>query len=388
MPSPHSLALTEDQAILARTASAFSTERLPLARVRKLREPADGLGYSREIWSEMAKLGWTGIPFAEVDGGAGLGLAEAVLVTEALGRCLAPEPFVPSIMLSGQALAVAGNESLRESALKPLVAGDRIVALALLERGSRHHRRHALRHVATRAEPSSGGYRITGSKVQVSAGYKADAFIVPARTSGQPDDPAGITLLYVPADAPGLGVTRQHLIDGRNAAIVELQGVEVSESAVLGTVGGGGDVLDAVVDRATVALCGEMLGAMSEAFDRTLAYLKERTQFGVAIGSFQALKHRAARMFVEIQLARSAVMAAARAMDQNLPYGRALVSTAKARCSDAYVHVANEAVQMHGGIGMTDEHDIGLFMKHARTTEMTFGDATFHRNRFATLGGF
>ncbi|HTB72728.1 MAG TPA: acyl-CoA dehydrogenase family protein [Polyangiaceae bacterium] len=384
MPSPHSLALTEDQAILARTALAFSTERLPLARVRKLREPADGLGYSREIWSEMAKLGWTGIPFAEVDGGADLGLAEVVLVTEALGRCLAPEPFVPSIMLAGQALAVAGNERQRESALKPLVAGDKIVALALLERGSRHD----LRHVTTRADKSSAGYRITGSKAQVSAGYKADAFIVPARTSGEPDDPAGITLVYVPADSPGLGVTRQHLIDGRNAAIVELRGVEVSESAVLGTVGGGGEVLDAVVDRATVALCGEMLGAMSEAFDRTLAYLKERTQFGVAIGSFQALKHRAARMFVEIQLARSAVMAAARAMDQNLPYGRALVSAAKARCSDAHIHVANEAVQMHGGIGMTDEHDIGLFMKHARATEMTFGDAAFHRNRFATLGGF
>jgi alkylation response protein AidB-like acyl-CoA dehydrogenase len=127
---------------------------------------------------------------------------------------------------------------------------------------------------------------------------------------------------------------------------------------------------------------------MSEAFERTLAYLKERTQFGVAIGTFQALKHRAARMFVEIQLARSAVMAAARAMDQNLPYGPALVSTAKARCSDAHVHVANEAVQMHGGIGMTDEHDIGLFMKHARSTEMAFGDAAFHRNRFATLGGY
>jgi acyl-CoA dehydrogenase len=385
MPSPHSLALTEDQAILARTASAFSAERLPLARVRKLRETADALGYSREIWSEMATLGWTGIPFAEVDGGAGLGLAEVVLITEALGRCLAPEPFVASVMLAGQALAVAGSPAQRESALKPLVAGEKIIALALQERGARHH----VRHVTTRAERSSAGpYRITGSKTQVSGGYKADAFIVPARTSGAPDDPAGITLFLVPANAPGLSVGKQHLIDGRNAAIVELRGVEVSDAAVLGAVGGGGEVLDAVVDRATVALCGEMLGAMSEAFDRTLAYLKERTQFGVAIGTFQALKHRAARMFVEIQLARSAVMAAARAMDQNLPYGPALVSTAKARCSDAHVHVANEAVQMHGGIGMTDEHDIGLFMKHARTSEMTFGDAAFHRSRFATLAGF
>lgn len=385
MPSPHTLALTEDQAILARTASAFSAERLPLARVRKLREPADGLGYSREIWSEMARLGWTGIPFVEADGGAGLGLAEVVLITEALGRCLAPEPFVASVMLAGQALAVAGNPGQREGALKALVAGEKIIALALQERGARHD----VHHVTTRAEKSSAGpYRITGSKTQVAGGYKADAFIVPARTSGPPVDRGGITLFLVPADAPGLSVAKQHLIDARNAAIVELRGVEVSDSAILGAVGGGGEILDAVVDRATVALCGEMLGAMSEAFDRTLAYLKERTQFGVAIGTFQALKHRAARMFVEIQLARSAVMAAARAMDQSLPYGRALVSTAKARCSDAHVHVANEAVQMHGGIGMTDEHDIGLFMKHARTSEMTFGDATFHRSRFATLTGF
>jgi alkylation response protein AidB-like acyl-CoA dehydrogenase len=385
MPSLHSLALTEDQAILARTASAFSAERLPLTRVRKLRETADGLGYSREIWSEMATLGWTGIPFAEADGGAGLGLAEVVLITEALGRCLAPEPFVASVMLAGQALAVAGSPGQRESALKPLVAGEKIIALALQERGARHR----VHHVTTRADKSSAGsYRITGSKTQVSGGYKADAFIVPARTSGTPDDPAGITLFLVPADAPGLSVAKQHLIDARNAAIVELHGVEVSDSALVGAVGGGGELLDAVVDRATVALCGEMLGAMSEAFDRTLAYLNERTQFGVAIGTFQALKHRAARMFVEVQLARSAVMAAARALDQNLPYGRALVSTAKARCSDAHVHVANEAVQMHGGIGMTDEHDIGLFMKHARITEMTFGDAAFHRSRFATLAGF
>ena len=384
-PRSIALALTEDQSILAKTASAFAAERLPLARVRKLRESPDGLGYSREIWSEMARLGWTGIPFAEADGGAGLGLAEVVLVTEALGRCLAPEPFVASVMLAGQALAVAGNEGQRNGALKPLVAGDKIIALAFHERGARHD----VHRVTTRAERAGPGhYRLTGSKTQVWAGYKADALVVSARTSGAPGEADGITLFLVPADAPGLSIGRQHLVDSRNAASVELLGVEVSESAVVGTADKGGEILDAVVDRATVALCGEMLGGMTEAFDRTLAYLKERTQFGVAIGTFQALKHRAARMFVEVQLARSAVMAAARAIDEGLPYGRAIVSAAKARCSDAYVHVANEAVQMHGGIGMTDEHDIGLFMKHARSTEMAFGDAAFHRNRFATLGGY
>ncbi len=379
------LALTEDQATLARTAAAFATERSPLARLRKLREAPDALGYSREIWSEMARLGWTGIPFAEADGGAGLGLAEVVLVTEALGRCLVPEPFVASVMLAGQALALAGTDSQRASSLLPLIAGESVIALALYERGTRYdaHR------VATRAEKApAGGYRITGTKTQVGAGYGADALIMAARTSGEPGDAGGLTLFLVPAGASGLTITRQHLVDSRNAALVELTGVEVSDAAILGALGGGAAILDQVIDRATVALCGEMLGAMSEAFDRTLSYLKERTQFGVAIGTFQALKHRAARVFVEVELTRSAVRAAARAVDAGLPHARALVSVAKARASDAYVHVTNEAVQMHGGIGMTDEHDIGLFMKHARAAEMAFGDAAFHRARFATLRGF
>jgi alkylation response protein AidB-like acyl-CoA dehydrogenase len=379
------LALTEDQATLARTAAAFATERSPLARVRKLREASDGLDYSREIWSEMARLGWTGIPFAEADGGAGLGLAEVVLVTEALGRCLAPEPFVASVMLAGQALALAGNDAQRASSLQPLIAGEIVIALALHERGARYD----ARRVAARAEKApAGGYRITGTKTQVAAGYRADAMVVAARTSGEPGDAGGITLFLVPAAAAGLTITRQHLVDSRNAALVELAGVEVSDAAIVGALGGGGAILDEVIDRATVALCGEMLGAMSEAFDRTLSYLKERTQFGVAIGTFQALKHRAARVFVEVELTRSAVRAAARAVDAGLPHARALVSVAKARASDAYVHVTNEAVQMHGGIGMTDEHDIGLFMKHARAAEMAFGDAAFHRARFATLRGF
>jgi alkylation response protein AidB-like acyl-CoA dehydrogenase len=383
-PATMNLALTEDQSMLARTAAAFAAERLPLSRLRALRD-GDGTGYSRDTWREMASLGWTGIPFAEADGGAGLGLAEVVLVAEALGRSLAPEPLVASVMLAGQALAIAGSEAQRAEALRPLLAGEKVVALAHHERGARYD----AHHVATRAEKTAvGHYRITGAKTQVAAGYGAAAIVVVARTSGDVRDAEGLTLLLVPASSPGLKITRQRLVDSRNAALVELDGVVVKESAVVGAVDRGAGVLDEVIDRATVALSGEMLGAMSEAFDRTLAYLKERTQFGVAIGTFQALKHRAARMFVEIELARSAVMAAARAVDQGLPCARALVSVAKARCSDACVHVANEAVQMHGGIGMTDEHDIGLFMKHARVAEMTFGDAAFHRNRFASLGGF
>jgi alkylation response protein AidB-like acyl-CoA dehydrogenase len=376
------LALTEDQTLLAKTAAAFAADRSPLERVRKLR--GDPLGYSKELWLEMARLGWTGIAFAEQDGGAGLGMAEVVLVTEALGRCLAPEPFVSSVVLAGQALAIAGSPSQRSDALKSLIAGDTVLALAFHERGSRYD----LHRVTTRADKTQAGYRITGAKAQVLGGHGADAFVIVARTSGEAADARGITLLWVPAGARGLRVVRQDLVDGRNAALVELAGVEVPGSAVIGEVDRGADTLDDVVDSATVALCGEMLGGMTEACDRTLAYLKERVQFGVVIGTFQALKHRAARMFVEIELARSAVMAAARAIDERAEHRRALVSAAKARCSDAYVLVANEAIQMHGGIGMTDEHDIGFFIKRARVAEMTFGDAAYHRDRFARLCGF
>jgi len=195
-------------------------------------------------------------------------------------------------------------------------------------------------------------------------------------------------LFLVPANAKGVTSTRQVRVDSQNAAVLDFNAVEVADHDVVGVVGDGLRVLSAVIDRGTVALCGEMLGGMSEAFDRTLTYLKERKQFGVAIGTFQALKHRAARIYIDIELSRSAVMAAARAIDAGDDEAATLVSVAKARLSDAYCLVANEAVQMHGGIGMTDEHEIGLFMKRARACEMTFGDAAFHRDRFASLTGF
>jgi len=378
------LALTDDQAILAKTVAAFAAERSPLSRLRALRDPRDSLGYSKDLWSQMAGLGWAAIPFAEEHGGAGLGLAEVVLVTEALGRCLAPEPFLSSVMLAGRALARAGTDAQRAAHLAPIIAGDAVLALALDERGARHDRR-----ITTRAETTAaGGLKLTGVKANVLDGFGADAFVVAVRTSGEPGDAQGITLALVGCRAPGVRVVRQHRVDGRNAALVELTGVEVPASEVVGPVGQGGEVLDEVLDAATVALSGEMVGGMVEALERTLVYLRERVQFGVAIGTFQALKHRAARVFVEIELARSAVMAAARAIDEGSEHRRALVSAAKARASDAYVHAANEAVQMHGGIGMTDEHDIGLFMKRARVAEMTFGDAAYHRDRFATACAF
>jgi len=378
------LVLTEDQGMLARTAGAFVNESGKVARLRKLRDDADELGWSKATYAKLAELGWTAIPFSEADGGLGTGLAEMVLVTEAMGRGLMPEPIIPCVMLAGQALSLAGNEAQKSAWLAPLVAGEKVMALAWEEAGSRYD----LSRVDLQAEKKGKGFVLSGEKPHVWGGHLADGWVIAARTSGSSGEREGITLFVVPAGTKGLSARRERRVDSQNATTLKLEGVTLGADAVLGTVGGGHAVLERAVERATVALCGEMLGGASEAFERTLAYLKERKQFGVPIGSFQALKHRAAKVYIELELSRSAVMAAARALDEGDVEASALVSLAKARLSDTYVLATNEAVQMHGGIGMTDEHEIGFFMKRARACELTFGDATFHRDRYATLTGF
>ena len=378
------LALTEDQALLARTANEFVAASAPIARLRKLRDSRDERGYALDRLARMAELGWTAIPFSEQDGGLGMGFAELVLVTEAMGRGLVPEPLIPSIALAGRAIALGGSAQLKAQWLAPAIAGAKVLALAHTPRRGRFD----LTHVPFRAAPAPGGFRLTGPATQVWGGHLADAYVVAARASGQDGDRAGIALFAVAAATPGVTSERQVRVDSLNAAQVTLDDVAVDGGAALGAVGDGHALLARVVDEATVALTGEMLGGMAEALDRTLTYLRERRQFGVAIGSFQALKHRAARLYIELELSRSAVMAAARALDARSADAAQLVSLAKARLSDAYCLIVNEAVQMHGGIGMTDEHDIGLFMKRARASEMTFGDAAHHRDRFATLAGY
>lgn len=378
------LVLNEEQTMLDQTAKDFIKNNSPVTRMRQLRDDKDSIGYSKDMWRQMAELGWTMINFSEEDGGLGLGMAEVVVVTEALGRGLAPEPFLSTVMLAGQALAIGGSEELRAEWLGSIIEGDKVLTVAYQEKGGRFD----LTHIATSAEKTSDGFRLNGEKTQVLDGFGADAIIVSARTSGEDGDADGITLFLVPKETSGMTITRQSRLDSRNVALVNLKDVEVSESNVVGTVGQGGQLLGRVIDMATVALCGEMLGGMSVAFERTLSYLKERVQFDVVIGSFQALKHRAAKMFMEIELVRSVVMAAARALDENAENVERLISTTKARCSDAYVLITNEAVQMYGGIGMTDEEDVGLYMKRARASEMTFGDAAYHRDRFAALRGY
>lgn len=378
------LILTEDQELLAKTASDWVAEKSPVKRVRELRDRNDPDGFSRALWKEMAELGWVGIPFPESYGGAGMGLAELAVILEPLGRHLAPEPFLSNVLLAGQALLLGGSDAQQEAWLPRLIEGSALLSLAYQERDSRFD----VDAVTTRATRDGDGWKLSGEKVQVLEGNSADALIVAARSEGGDRDPRGISLFLVEKGAPGLEVTPQRRLDSRAAAIVQLSDVPVSGASLVGGVGGGAGLLAQVVDRATAGLCAEMLGSMTEAFERTVQYLKDRTQFGVPIGSFQALKHRAAEMFIEVELARSTTMAAVRALDAEDAEAAKLVSLAKARCSDAGILVANEAVQMHGGIGMTDEHEIGFYLKRARAAELTFGDAAWHRDRWAKLSAY
>ncbi len=372
------LVLTEDQELIAKTARDFVDEESPVSRMRALRDSKDPVGFSRDLWKQMAELGWVGIPFPESVGGAGMGFAELAVVLEALGRNLAPEPFLSSVLLGGQSLLLAGSDAQQSQWLTPLVKGEKLVSLAYQEAKSRYQ----VNRIEATAEKTGNGYVLTGEKVHVLDGHVADAFVVSALT------PGGVSLFLVPADADRLSRHWQLRMDSRGVATVKLDGVRVGVDALVGAEGQGGAVVEQVIERATVGLCAEMLGGMSQAFDLTVAYLKEREQFGVRIGTFQALKHRAAKLHIEIELARSSVMAATRAVDDDGPELAKLVSLAKARCSDAYLLAGNEGVQMFGGVGMTDEYDIGLYLKRARSAELTFGDSAWHRDRWARLSGY
>lgn len=377
------LVLTEDQELLAQTARDFVRTNSPVSRLRVLRDGQD-MGFSSDMWQEMAQLGWAGILIPEEYGGAGMGLADLAVVLEAAGRNLAPEPFLSTVLLGGQLLAHAGIPEQKQAWLSGIATGEKILALAYQEARSRYD----LHRVSTQAAAEGDAWRLSGEKIQVLDGQNADALIVSARTAGEDNDPDGITLFLLAPDTPGVAIIPQTRVDNRAAALVTLDGVKVGAESVVGTVGQGFQTLSHIVDLATVGLCAEMLGGMSQIFEDTLAYLKTREQFGVVIGSFQALKHRAAKVFMEIELCRSTVMAAANAADAGESDLALLVSLAKARCSDAFILATNEGVQMHGGIGMTDEHDAGLYMKRARAAEMTFGDAAWHRDRWARLRNY
>jgi alkylation response protein AidB-like acyl-CoA dehydrogenase len=377
------LTLDTETALVRDTALDFFTKRSPVTALRRLRDVGDALGFSLPLWRQMAELGWAGFLVPEQYGGSGFGCLGLGQVMEAAGRSLAATPLLSTALIGASALTIAGNERQKAANLPALAKGERLVALAL-EEGAHH----APFQIATRATRSGTSFRLRGEKRFVLDGHIADLLLIAARSAGAAGERNGISLFLVPGDAKGLTRTRTLMVDSRNAAIIRLDNIEVDAEAVLGSIDDGAAVLEPLLDRARAGLAAEMLGSAAEAFDRTLQYLKERKQFGVPIGSFQALKHRAAQLFCEIELARSAVIAALAALDAKANDASQLASLAKAKAGDALFLASNEGVQMHGGIGMTDEHEIGFFLKRARVAQATFGDSAFHRDRYAALMGY
>ncbi len=377
------LILSEDQLILRDMAKSFCDEKSPVDRMRKLRDTRDETGFTRDLWKEMGELGWIGIPFPESVGGSEMGYGELGVVLGECGRVLAPEPFMSTVLLGGNAILLGGSEPMQKELLPDLCTGDRILALAFQERG-----RFAPYAVETSAKREGDSFRIRGEKQFVLDGHLADQIVTVARTAGGVGERAGLTLFVVDADTKGVSVQRTEMVDGRNAAVITFEDVDVDAGRVLAEIDGGADVLDPVFDRATIGLCAEMVGSFEEAFERTLEYLKTREQFGVKIGTFQGLRHRASEMFGELEFARSVVRDAQSAIDEGRDDVAECASGAKARCSDVANLIGGEAVQMHGGIGMTDEEEIGLFFKRLKAAELTLGDAIYHRNRFASLRGY
>ena len=374
--------LNEEQTMLRDAARGWVADKAPVTALRKLRDTGGWkTGYDPAAWKEMAEMGWTGVIVPEAYGGSEFGYRSLGLVLEETGRTLAASPLHATAAAAASALLLGGSDAQKETWLGRIAAGEITAALAVDE-GPHHHPTS----VALKAQKTATGYSLTGTKRFIPDAADADLIVVAARVSGAPGDTTGIRLFLVTRGAAGLTATPLHAIDNRAHADLAFA---ATPAELLGeTTGAGWDVLSATLDRATALLAAEMMGTATQAFEVILDYLKTRTQFGQLIGSFQALQHRAAKLFTELELTRSCVDAALDALDAGSKDAPALVSLAKAKANET-LHLASiEMVQMHGGIGMTDAHDAGLYMKRARVAEALYGSSSYHRDRYATLGGY
>ncbi len=369
--------LDQDQQMLVQTVADFAKNESPVERFRKLRDT--DLGYDPAVWRKMGELGWLGVAFPESVGGFGGSFVECALVLENLAPTLVPEPYLPSVVLGGITLLRAGTPEQHAGYLTPMIEGETTLALAHSEAQSRYD----VTAVETAAVPKGDGYEITGKKVWVLNGHSADHLIVSARA------PGGVTLFVVPRSAPGVNATVAKTIDGQKAAFITFDKVVAKEDARLGAEGSGAEVLDRTLDYAAAAAVAEAVGLTSTMLDITVDYLGTREQFGVKIGSFQALQHRAVDMYAETELLRSISMAAmVRADEDDASARRADISAAKLQLATGGVWVAQQSLQLHGGIGVTDEHDIGLYFKRVYALNALFGDAEHHVARFAADPAF
>ncbi|WP_339947618.1 acyl-CoA dehydrogenase [uncultured Albimonas sp.] len=368
------LVLDDEQKMLREAAMRFMAEKAPVAQLRALRD-GEGGAFDAATWSAMAEMGFPGALIPEQHGGAGFGHVAMGQIMEAGGRTLAASPLFATGVAGACAIGLGGSEAQKAELLPKIASGELLCALAVDEGP-----RHTGKAPATQARPEGQGWAITGAKVNVADGGVAGLVIVSAVT---PEGAAGLFL--VEAGARGLEVERVEMADSRDTAILRF---EATPAAALGEVSAGGTTLSQVVDICNAHLAAELVGIAGKAFEDTLAYVQERKQFGVTIASFQAIQHRAAHLFGEIEQARSLVLAALSGLDEGAENLPRLISAAKAKAASVADLATNEGVQLHGGVGMTDAYDIGLFMKRARPAAQLFGDGRFHADRFAALSGY
>jgi acyl-CoA dehydrogenase len=377
------LILNEEQQSLKDIAREFLQNNAPITHFREIRDTQNELGYDESLWKEMVNLGWSGILIPEEYGGFDFGMVGMGSILEEAGKTLTPSPLFSTGVLGASLLTLGGSDQQKLTYLPQIVDGTVTTALALEE--SNRHDPHS---IETLAKKSGDNFIISGTKNFVIDGHSSKLLIVAARTEGEKNDASGITLFLVESDHQDVEITKTSMVDSRNAANIQFNDVAVSSENIIGEENNGASVLEVVLDRAQIAISAEMLGNASQAFDLTLEYLKERKQFGAVIGTFQALQHRAAEMYSELELTKSSVIAACNAVDQNSNDLRRMASLAKFKSGETNHLITNEAIQMHGGVGVTDEYDVGLFMKRARVTEQIFGNSEYHIDRYATLSDY
>jgi len=368
---------SEEQEMLRSSARDFLAKEAPMTYVRKMME--DEVGFTGDLWRKMADLGWMGLILPEQYGGSGLDFVDLIVVLEEMGRVVLPGPFFSTVVLGCVALLEGGSDALKQALLPKLASGDLKVTLAQLEPSGRWD----ADGIQLAAKADGGGFVLTGTKLFVPDAHVADEMVVAARTPGSKGRD-GISLFLVDARAAGITTTQLKTMDQtRKLAEVVLKDVRVPADRVLGKVGGGWALLDRIVDRGKVGLCAEMCGGAQRVLEMSVDYAKVREQFGKPIGSFQAIQHKCANMLVEVESSKSVTYYAAWAVANDVAEAPLAAAMAKAYCSDAYRHVSGEGIQIHGGIGFTWEHDMHIYFKRAKSSEVTFGDATWNRELVA-----
>ncbi|MBI3701659.1 MAG: acyl-CoA dehydrogenase family protein [Afipia sp.] len=374
------LVLNEEQSMLRDSARGLISDKAPVAHLRKLRDNKDATGFSRELWKTFGEMGFSGLLVPEEFGGSALGFVEAGVMMEEIGRTLMPSPFLSTAVLAASALTRGGSKAQKSEYLPKISKADLVASLAVDE-GAKHRPAKT----AMTATRSGNGFKLKGAKAMVVDGHVSDLLIVAARSSGKPGDAEGLTLFLVDPKSKGIEVERTAMVDAHNAARINFNDVEVTADSVLGEVDQGSALLGGVLNIGRAAVASEMVGTSEESFSRTVNYLKERKQFGKLIGEFQALQHRAAHLYTEIEITKAAVMKALIMLDSDFDNAAAMVAVAKAKAGSTATLAVQEAVQMHGGVGMTDAFDIGFFMKRARVCQELFGDTAFHADQLARL---